>query len=256
MMNNQLQIRRYLLGDLPETDAERFEQEYFVSDDRFSEMLAAEDDLIEAFLHRKLNGDDRRLFEARFLATPRGRQKVALAAALGRVSEVTHRTRWTRPLAIAAAVMGIAIGAGLLRELVVMRHQIEQLQSEKQKPRSMATQRSGDSFSTTLSGGLERGSAAGATIILPGHSATAELFLLLPHDDYPTYTATLQSIDGRTLRTEHALPSRALDGRRAILFRIPSETLESKTYIATVSGEKAGATSEPIEDFSFTVRRP
>jgi len=256
MMNNQLLIRRYLLGDLPESDADRFEQEYFVSDDLFGEMLAAEDDLIEAFLDRKLNPGDRRLFEARFLAMPRGRQKVALAAALGRVSRLTHRTRWSRPLAIAAAVMVMVIGAGMLRELVVMRHQIAQLQSEGQKPRSVATPRPVDSFSIILSSGLERGSTAGTTIVLPGHSATAELWLLLRHDDYPTYTATLQSIDGRTLRAEPALASRALDGRKAILFRIPSETLEARTYIVSVSGDKAGAPGEPIEDFSFTVRRP
>jgi hypothetical protein len=219
-------------------------------------LLDAEDDLIEAFLHRRLKPGDRRLFEARFLATRRGRQKVTLVAALERVAGVTHRWRWTRPLAVAAAVMGIAIGAGLLRELVVMKHQIEQLQSERARPRSVATPRPGDSFSMILSGDLERGSTAGATIVLPRDSATAELWLLLPHDDYPAYTATLQSIDGRTLRVEHALPSRALDGRKAIVFRIPSETLEPRTYIVTVSGDKPGAPGEPIEDFSLTVRRP
>jgi len=254
MMNDQLVIRRYLLGDLPEPDAERFEQEYFVSDDRFGEMLDAEDDLIEAFLLRKLNPGERRLFEGRFLATPRGRQKVALAAALEKVSVSTQRAWWSRPLAIAAAVTMIVIGAGMLRELVVARQQIERLQSERRT--SVATSPAAEVFSVILSGGLERGSAAAAAIVLPGHPAAAELWLLLPRDDYPTYTATLQSVDGRTLRTEHALASRALDGRKAILFRIPSETLEPQTYVVTVSGDKPGAPSEPVEDFSFTVRRP
>jgi hypothetical protein len=256
MMNDQLLIRRYLLGELPETDAERFEQEYFVSDDRFGEMLAAEDDLIEAFLQRKLNPGERRQFEARFLATARGRQKVTLAAALAKISGAPRRTSWTKVLAIAAAVTVIAIGAGMLREIVVMRHQIEELQSEPRRARPVATSRPSDVFSLVLNGGQERSSAPAATIVLPRNSATAELWLLLPHDDYPTYTATLQSIDGHTLRAEHALASRALDGRKAILFRIPSETLEARTYIVSVSGDKAGAPSEPIEDFSFTVRRP
>jgi hypothetical protein len=256
MMNDQLLIRRYLLGELPETDAERFEQEYFVSDDSFGEMLAAEDDLIEAFLHRKLNPGERRQFETRFLATARGRQKVTLAAALEKISGATRKTSWIRPLAIAAAVGAIVIGAGMLREIVVMRHQIEQLHSEQQRPRSVATSRGGDVFSLILSAGQERGSATAATITLPRHSATAELWLLLLHDDYPTYTATVQSIDGDTLRAEHALASRALDGRKAILFRIPSEVLEPQTYVVTVSGDKPGVPSEPVEDFSFSVRRP
>jgi hypothetical protein len=256
MMNDQLLIRRYLLGELPETDAERFEQEYFVSDDRFGEMLAAEDDLIEAFLHRKLNPGERRQFEARFLTTARGRQKITLAAALEKISGATQKTSWIRPLAIAAALTVMVIGAGMLRELVVMRHEIAQLQSERQKAHSAATPQPGDIFSIILSSGLERGSTTGTTLVLPGHAATAELWLLLLHDDYPTYTATLQSIDGHTLRAEHALASRALDGRKAVLFRIPSEILEPQTYVVTVSGEKPGVPSEPVEDFSFSVRRP
>ena len=252
-MSNQPKIRRYLLGDLPETDAERFEEEYFVSDDRFIEMLAAEDDLIEAFLHRSLSANDRQRFESRFLSTTRGRQKVALAAALENMSRVRHRRTWAKPLAIAAAVMVMLIGAGMLREIIVMRDQIGQLE---RAPRSApAVPRPDKVFSIVLTG-LERGSNSGATIVLPRDSATAELWLVLPRDDYPTYTVTLQSVDGHTLWSAPFVTSRALDGRKAIVVRIPSSSLEPGTFILAVTGDKRGAPAEPVEDFSFSVRRP
>src|SRR5712691_7124914 len=176
-MSNPLLIRRYLLGDLAEGEAAAFEEEYFVSDDRFSEMLAAEDDLIEAFLHRELTANDRRLFEARFLATPRGRQKVALASALGKVSGVAQRSKWREALAIAAAVVFLLISAGMLRELVVMRRQIEQLERvARPTPKTSAPSARGAMpivFSIVLNGGQERGSSAGTTLVLPRDSATA-----------------------------------------------------------------------------------
>src|SRR5712691_10298680 len=233
MMSNRPQIRRYLLGDLPETDAERFEEEYFVSDDRFSEMLAAEDDLIEAFLHRSLSANDRQRFESRFLSTTRGRQKVALAAALENMSRVRHRRTWAKPLTIAAAVMVMLIGAGMVREIIVMRDQIGQLERAPRSAR--AVPRPDHVFSIVLIG-LERGSNSGTTIVLPRDSATAELWLVLPRDDYPTYSVTLQSIDGHTLWSAPSLSLRALDGRKAIVVRIPSSSLEPGTFILAVTG--------------------
>ncbi len=265
-------IRRYLLGDLPEADAQRFEEEYFASDDRFSEMLAVEDDLIEAFLHRRLSAGDRPRFEARFLSTERGRQKVALAALLEKASPVTARsTRWI-PWSIAASVVVLAIGAGTLRELVSMKRQIEGLVRERAALRSgmavvtadlqrlkassaqPAPQRQ-NVFSIILRGG-ERGSASSAAIVLPRDAAAAELWLLLPRDEYPSYTAALQSIEGRTLWSEKSLTSRPLDGRKAILFRVPATSLQPRTYIVAVSGDRPDGSSEPVEDFSFSVRRP
>ncbi|HEV8658081.1 MAG TPA: hypothetical protein VGS96_05595 [Thermoanaerobaculia bacterium] len=255
-MNDQLVIRRYLLGDLPESDAAAFEEDYFASDDRFSEMLAAEDDLIEAFLQRELSASDRRLFEGRFLATSRGREKIALAAAINSVSRVTRRGNWTMPLTIAAAVFVMVISVVLLRQNVVMRYQIEQLQHQRPAPRSVVTPHRGEVFSVVLSNGLERGSDSGTTIVLPHNAETAELWLVLPHDDYPTYTTALQSVDGHTLWSESGLASRPLGARKAIVVRIPASSLEQGTFIIAVAGDKPGAASESIEDFSFSVRRP
>ncbi len=244
------EIRRYLLGELPEEEAERIEESYFSNDDRFAEVLAAEDDLIEGFLHGRLDATDRKRFEARFLSTERGRIKVALAAALERASaqHLPRRRQWIRDLAVAAALVLLVLSAGLFHEIVSLRRQIEHLE----RPQPIVAP---PVFSIILTS-VERGAGSPTTITLPKSAAVAELWLLLPRDDYPTYTAALQSIDGRTLWSAHGLRSRAVDAKNALIARIPSSSLDAGTFIVTVTGEKSDGSTEPVEDFSFTVRRP
>jgi hypothetical protein len=111
-------MRRYLLGELPEKEAERIEETYFDDDDLFAGLLAAEDDLIEEYLHGGLARGERQQFEMRFLSTDRGRAKIILAAALER----TRVRRRLRPnafavAAAAAAVVLFVISLALWREM-------------------------------------------------------------------------------------------------------------------------------------------
>jgi hypothetical protein len=258
-------MRRYLLGDVSDGDAERIEGEYFASDEVFGELLDAEDDLIDGFLDNRLSPRDRQLFEGRFFTTERGRGKVALAAALERATvrtaRVDGRGRWLTRLAVAAAVASIVVSAGLLREITVMRRHIDHLEAPRvSQPNRVATSigpatPEGAVFSIILSSG-ERGSASASTLTLPAKAGTAEFWLLLPRDDDPAYAASVQTVEGRTLWTEHGLRSRAVDDRRAIVVRIPGATLSAGTYIVSAMGEKMSGGLEPVEDFSFTIRRP
>lgn len=265
LLSTDVQIRRYLLGDLPELDSQRLEEEFFASDDRFSEVLDAEDHLIEEFLQRKLRNRDRERFEAQFLSTERGRRKVAMASAIANVSRtppVERSERTTvriRPLAIAAAIAVLVIGAGVLIEMVQARRDVKELASEVGRLRSATVSRperppqSGTVFPLVLYA-MERGSSS-AAIVLPTDAA-ADLWLVLPSDDYPTYIAALQSVDGQTLATARSLRSQPINGRRAIVFRLPAASLAPATYVVALNGDKGRGLVEPVEDFSFTVRRP
>lgn len=249
-------IKRYLLGDMSGGEGERIEEDYFVSDDRFGELLEAEDDLVDSFLHNRLGPRDRRLFEGKFLASERGRGKVALAALIEKTvapSRLTSGSRWLRPLAIAAVLVLMALSAGLLRVVVELRQQVDQLVRNQSALRTAKPPR--QVFSIVLAS-AERGSGAPSTIILPGGGETAELLLLIPRDEDPAYGVSVQTIEGRTLWSERGLRSRAVDSRKAVVARIPSSALAPGTYVVSVVGEKVDGSSEPIEDFSFTVRRP
>src|SRR6185503_10005685 len=74
-------LTRYLLAGLPPDEEERLEQEYLRGGEAYDRLLAAEDDLIDAYAAGRLEGDEARRFEARFLATPERRERVAFARA-------------------------------------------------------------------------------------------------------------------------------------------------------------------------------
>jgi anti-sigma factor RsiW len=73
---------RYLLGELPTPDRDRFEGEYFADDSLHEQLLAVECELIDAYVRGDLSESERRYFEDRYLATPEGRQRVEHAKVL------------------------------------------------------------------------------------------------------------------------------------------------------------------------------
>lgn len=73
---------RYLLGDLPESEHEQFEDEYFGDDEIFAQLRAAEDELVDRYLNGELSRPERERFEQKFLCSDRRRRKVEAARAL------------------------------------------------------------------------------------------------------------------------------------------------------------------------------
>jgi len=115
-------IRRYLLGHVPETDAEALEEAYFARAEVLERIRAVEDDLLDDYAAGRLGPADTASFEARYLASKPLRQRVMAARALRlaaptavQPSRLTSRrvVRWTGPLAIAAGV-ATAIAASWL----------------------------------------------------------------------------------------------------------------------------------------------
>jgi len=72
---------RYLLGVSSQAEREQIESEYFADDHAFQEMLAAENDLIDAYARGELTRDERRRFEKHFLTSPGGSDRVQFARA-------------------------------------------------------------------------------------------------------------------------------------------------------------------------------
>ncbi len=107
----------YLLGLCSQADRERIESEYFEDEDAFQKMLAAEDDLIDAYARGKLTGEERRRFEEHFLSSSQGRKRVQFARAFaGGVSarETTAPAtligwRAAQKIALIAAVIVVAV---------------------------------------------------------------------------------------------------------------------------------------------------
>ena len=73
----------YLLGELPEEESERFEDEcYFAGKDWPEEVRAAEHELVDAYLRKELTPEQHQHFEQNYLKSDERLQRVATAAAL------------------------------------------------------------------------------------------------------------------------------------------------------------------------------
>jgi hypothetical protein len=73
---------RYLLGSLPEKEAERLD-ELSIADDAFAWQLGAvENDLVDAFVRGELSGDNLAQFKESYLSSPKRLQRVEFADAL------------------------------------------------------------------------------------------------------------------------------------------------------------------------------
>jgi hypothetical protein len=73
------EIVRYLLGHLPDEEAERFDEASIVDDDMASRLRSVENDLVDAYVGGTLAAETRGRFETFYLSSPRRRQKVRSA---------------------------------------------------------------------------------------------------------------------------------------------------------------------------------
>ena len=75
-LKNEAEVRRFLLGELSETERNTFE-ENFISDELFFEQVrVVEDDLIESYIRGTLSAVEQEKFERSFLTTERRRNRV------------------------------------------------------------------------------------------------------------------------------------------------------------------------------------
>jgi hypothetical protein len=72
----------FLLGKLSEEEAAKIEDEFFGENNRFEEILIAENDLIDAYAKEALSAEDRQRFENRLMLNPNQRRRVAFAKTL------------------------------------------------------------------------------------------------------------------------------------------------------------------------------
>ncbi len=90
-------ITAYLLGDLPEAEAESFDELSFTDDDFADELNAAEKDLVDAYVHGELRGATLEQFKSYYLASPVRREKVQFAQSF---QEFAKKNAASKPIAI------------------------------------------------------------------------------------------------------------------------------------------------------------
>jgi hypothetical protein len=142
---------RYILGKASPEECRDLEARYLADADLLEEMVAVENDLIDAYAAGELSGPDRRRFEEHFLVTAERRQRVAFAEALldqvsaesagteekvagppGFLPPGTPPNRWPAALQFGVAALLLAIVAGALwttMQIVRLRGDVDQLRT-------------------------------------------------------------------------------------------------------------------------------
>src|SRR5262249_6165038 len=75
---NQILMRRYLMGELSEQERDDLEEMYFNDDELFGELLDAEDEIVDDYRLLQLSPREREQFERRFLTQPERRREIKL----------------------------------------------------------------------------------------------------------------------------------------------------------------------------------
>ncbi len=90
-------IRKYLLGTLPQTRAERLEERLLTDDELAEKVSLIEDELIEDYARNALNAREREQFKNYFLVTPKRRQKLMTVRGLRDYALETGETTVPEP---------------------------------------------------------------------------------------------------------------------------------------------------------------
>ncbi len=78
---------KYFLGDLPESDAEKFEDRCYSDDQLFEQMRTVEDNLILKHLHQRMSSTEIGKFEKHYLVAPARRERYEFEKKLVEVSK-------------------------------------------------------------------------------------------------------------------------------------------------------------------------
>ncbi|HEX6737229.1 MAG TPA: hypothetical protein VF310_03045 [Vicinamibacteria bacterium] len=261
----------YLLGRLPDEEQDRFEEESLMNDEGFEELVAAEDDLIDAYVAGRLTADDAQRFEARFLAAPARRERVAFARALRQLADAgpavapvpAGRPRVFTWLPVAASLAALAVGGWSLvhmqelsRTLSAVRGEQQALEGRLAAERARAEGLASDLAATrgpheildwTLQGGGERTGGPSNERQVPG-SGWVRLRLRAPAlAASEPLRAVLETAEGRRVAVQEGLRARG----GVVEVMVPGGVLVPGSYVVTLQG--GPPPGEALETYVFFV---
>jgi hypothetical protein len=256
-----MKAARYLLGQLSDEEQDRFEQESLMDDQRFEELVSAEDDLIDAYVAGELPPEDARRFEARFLSVPARRERVEFARSLHRLAAAEAgplpAPEGARPgaprgsrLALAASLAAAAVGGWSLLQVRELSRALHEARGEQQAlDRRLAAEQAragalaadlaaareapGAVVGWTLQAGGERSHGSPAARSLAPEVEWVRLRLRAPGIP-PTARVrlTLETAEGAALAVQEGLRARG----GAVEVILPAALLAPGSYVITLGG--------------------
>ena len=246
-------------------DSSAVEERLLIDDEFYDELLAGEDELIDEYLAGELSVSARKSFDDYFMSTPERHEKLRFARGLRKyVSQVgaahsqAEAINETEPRATPAPekrgwfwflpwqnpVLSYSLAAACVLILAVVTIAVI---------RNLAfRQPTGTVLAVELTSGLSRGDEQIKAFSV-SNAETVELNLRIdPSDDYPSYRAVLQTIDGtEKLRDDGSQINSS--GGAMVALRVPTRLLVPGTYYVKLSGRNKQGQYEDLGRYSFRI---
>jgi hypothetical protein len=251
-LDSSRHLAEYLLDGLPEEERAGIENRYSQDDEFFSELQAAEEELIRDYLKNDLARPDRARFEKKYLTVPSLRKKVELTAALMKVQPATEGPRgvaggrwiWQAWLPVAAAFAVLVVVAA--EHGVEIRRLGAAVEGLRARPAVVA--RTSASF-LLRPGAYRRGEQAPVVLALPQGVDDVSLSLQIePGNEAAEYQAVLSTPEGSQIWGGII----AGGAGSSPVATIPARLLGAGDYVLTLDG--AGKPSAH-ETYTFSLTR-
>ncbi len=269
--NSEL-LTRYLLGQLPEAEQDRLEEEYFCNNEVFLALLDAKDQLISNYLNETLTAEDRKQFERHFLTLPDRKREVELAASfrspLPNQRLVTNRiTSGVKPSRKGGAPgFGKAIRPWILATAaMVVLGSLVAIQMTKKA--SLPIPSLEQSASTSIPAGqpmvtlflkrtAQRSFGQDTTAKIGRETQTVELQLAVSEETFPSYQGSLyiKGKEGEVFSDDSLHSVKDDGGTQVVIWRVPTAKLQIEDYTASLKGIVSGNPPTRIGDYDFGVR--
>jgi hypothetical protein len=281
--DEEVLIRKYLLGELDEPQQEQVE-ERLLCDDAFADRLyATQDNLIDDYVFDLLPEDDRERFETNFTLSNERRKKLLFAQTMESYVNLDEQRRleaarpqplwWENLLlflrghkvwsvtALAAVILLILLTPKIARWLRPTdqatasqnRAAIERRIAEVNKRPFDANIQAQPTLELTLQPTLLREGGEMKKAVLAGDIKNLGLKLVLPQVHYESYRAVVQTVEGSDLFAVEGLKPEP--GAAEILLKIPSEFLPTNDYQIELKGIAADGHAEDVARYNLQIRR-
>jgi hypothetical protein len=283
--DEDLLIRRYLLGTPTDAEREQLELRVLTDADFRDRVLASEDELIEDYADGALDARERHEFRRMFSSSPhrwrdvqvveelkshaarRAGVKVALTS-LGR-AWLEWLSLYRKP--VFASVLVVAVAAVFFITYRATRYvPSAQEQRRARIEREFARLNSADArppvaMAATLSPGLSRSderrpAPAFPTVALAPDAESAPLSLALRPSGagYESFQAALSPVGERVSYTVDLKPVELDGGARSLVLTLPARELDAGDYQVQLSGRASGGQIESLPDhyYYFRLARP
>jgi hypothetical protein len=236
---NETRLRHYLLGILPEPEAEALEERLLEDEELFVTLRSVEDDLLDDFANGRLDDSALSAFRQRY----RGRRLTFARALAHRGTNVVPISRRWWIAAAAAAALVIAL-------LIRVEEKGPRL-STAARTTTAARARASVVHTVSIALGTSRSAGGPQAITVPRDATALDLRVRVdPEDKFARYSLELRAADGSIAARADRIQALSEGGELVLPFVVPASSLRAGSYELAVHGD-----AEPLGFASVEVHR-